>query len=607
MILAAACGDQGTAPGNGNQNEPPADDTTTVSAAVVDSVADELYVHLAAGEDVTPQVTNILAALMPVLGQADEGTIDSLLAIGQPLAVDFQAGLIAQSFQSGTMFSVDNFIDAAVDAGATPVAGTDPLTRDYLTALLTPLVQQSTFTVDDILPALVLALGRARLRQSGAESTDALWSDGQLDPLQLTLLLYAIQFAGSANASSAIMARTVAPAAHPSALAVRRSTVGASALKLPFFLNPKAIIGSIIGKLVKFPVGPVQSAKAVICTSIMLNSYKFQMAASERDLWHHDPSEPEHPYRSQITATLTFNFVPNGLGSWLLPKIGCTVPPLGAAPGKSVTWSVDDPLPDHGGLVDQQAQTDADGKAEATYQTVNEIVPAGLQTALEKSVTGLVQVRATGLVPAWKRLEYAVGVGVINPTDAAVRLNVQYHEPPQALDFTLQSTISVRNTTSGSYNIDVAVAGSGRMTLQQADELAYGGEIPVSYQSFAISAVDPMGCPQASPAGTTDGTVLAQMGILPDGSGQLGALVAVSPTSTPVERVTFECTDTPVQTEYFRGIFSALRLHAPTPGYIDSLEVVAPGDLERVINRTVQDDLLGTITEQTTVEMRVVQ
>jgi hypothetical protein len=116
-----------------------------------------------------------------------------------------------------------------------------------------------------------------------------------------------------------------------------------------------------------------------------------------------------------------------------------------------------------------------------------------------------------------------------------------------------------------------------------------------------------MGCPQAVPAGTTDGTVLAQMGILPDGSGQLGALVAVSPTSTPVERVIFECTDTPVQTEYFRGIFSVLRLRAPTPEYIDSLVVVAPGDLERSIDRTVQDDMLGTITEQTTVEMRVVQ
>jgi len=34
--------------------------------------------------------------------------------------------------------------------------------------------------------------------------------------------------------------------------------------------------------------------------------------------------------------------------------------------------------------------------------------------------------------------------------------------------------------------------------------------------------------------------------------------------------------------------------------------VVAPGDLKRTISRTVQDDQFGTITEQTTVEMRVV-
>jgi len=611
VILAAACGgDQSTAPGDGGPNVPPPTDTgpttvvdtTTVSAAVVDSVATALYAQLAAGGDVTPQVTDMLSALIPVLGQADESTIDSLLTLGQPLAADFQAALIAQSFQNGTMFSVDNFVDAAADAGATPVGGTGPLTREYFTAILTPLVQQQTFTVDDILPALVLALGRARVRQSGAVSTDPVWSDGQLDPLQLTLLLYAVQFAGSADASSALMARTAAPARAPSTLAIHPSMVGVSALKLPFFLRPRAIIGSIIGKLVKFPVGPIQSSKAVICLSIMMNSYKFQMSASQRDLWHRDPSHPEHPYQSQITAALTFNFVPNALGSWLLPKIGCSIPPVGAAPDKSVSWSVEDPLPDHGGLVDQQVQTDADGKAQATYQTVDEIVPAGLQTTLEKSVTGLVKVSVSGLVPAWKRLEATVGV--LTPTDGAVRLNVQYHEPPQTLDFTLQTTISVRNTAQGTENIDVAGGGSGQITLQRPDMLVYGGEIPFTYQNFDISTVDPMACQQVSPAGTTNGNMFAQLNPLPDSSGELAAAVIAS-SNPPIEQINVDCAGTE-RSNYLVLLWSALRLDSTPSGYIDSLVVVAPGDLKRTISRTVQDDNFGAITEQTTVEMRVV-
>jgi hypothetical protein len=607
--LAVACGgDQSTAPPDGPPNVPPpvdtgsgtTVDTATVPATVVDSVATELYLQVSAGEDVTPEIAGILGAFMPVLGEANEGTIDSLLAAGQPFAVDFQAGLIAQSFQSGTMFTVDNFIDAAADAGATALDGTTPITREYLTALLTPVAQQSTYTSVDILPALVLALGRARIRQTGAASTDAVWSDGLLDPLQTTLLMYAVQFAGADDAASSLVGPAATPAPTPSRFAPHPATIGQWALKLKGV--GFGIVGSIIGKLVEFPIGPIQSAQATVCASIMMNSYKLQMSASQRDLWHRDPSHPTHPYQSQITAALTFNFVPNALGSWLLPKIGCPIPPVGAAPGKSVTWSTEDPLPDHGGLIDQQLQTDANGQAQATYQTVAELVPGGLQATPEKSVTGLVKASASGLIPGWKRLEATLDY--LTPVDEGIRLNVQYHELPQALDVTFQTALSVRNSPAG-YNIDVAATGSGQIPLVRPDVVVYGADIPVSYQSFDISTVNPQGCDRVSPAGTTNGTMFAQLSLLPDSSGQLAAAVMASSTP-PIEHINVECAST-MQSNYLVTVFSAARLDDTPAGFIDSLVVVAPGDLKGTINRTVQDDQIGTITEQTTIELRVVQ
>ena len=96
--------------------------------------------------------------------------------------------------------------------------------------------------------------------------------------------------------------------------------------------------------------------------------------------------------------------------------------------------------------------------ARATYLTVGEPVPVLLQqNQLQQSATGTVDVRATGLVPGWSNLERAVGAGVLNPTDAGVRLNVLYYEFPK-LAFSMESRFVFADLFDGTYTSTMRAA-----------------------------------------------------------------------------------------------------------------------------------------------------
>jgi hypothetical protein len=630
LVLASACGgDSGTGPNLHDQ--PPVDttsqhdtttpadtgssaDTVTVSATTVNAAAVELYAMLATGQDASGAVTGVLQSFMPVLGAADSTVLDSLLAVGFPVATDFEVQLVAQALRDGDMVSLDNFIGAAAAAGATAEDPAGPLTREYLTAKFAPRVDQQTYTSGDIVPAMVLALGRARAQLSSEGLTDPVWGDDQLDALQTMLLLYAVDFSGAAEASSDVRSAGVplradrVGAARAALLAQELSTPAPLGPGGKFAINTWAL--SHVSKWIKFPLGYIGGTRAAICASVLLYSYKFRASQSQDELWHHDPSKPDHPYQSQLNTTLVFDFVPNTFGKIVLKAIDCPVPPPGPAAGKTVNWEIDDTLQIHGSLTRDEATTDANGQASSTYETVPELVPAAMQELAPKFAVGSWQVHATGLIPMWANLERSVDL-IANPTDTVIAaMVVNYHQLPTALNVTFHDTISSRQTDPGETNFDVTVHGTGQLVLTDSTHLAYQGQVSIGYDNFAVHVVDAGPCDEVSPAGTTPGQMLGltTADSSPDApSSWNGLKISLLPeTGDPMEKIQLGCDNPVVSSGFFVGAWSALRLTPPPPGSVDTVFTVGRGTLRRAISRTGPIDGLGTVTENGSIDLEAV-
>jgi hypothetical protein len=197
----------------------------------------------------------------------------------------------------------------------------------------------------------------------------------------------------------------------------------------------------------------VQAVGTSVCGSILLYGHKFQLSAQATDV-ERKHAHARRPVTTEITATLTFDFTPNSVAKvWLAaPLVGCTLPPNGPAAARTVLWTLNDPLGQHGALHGgTNSYTDGAGRAFATYRTFDETVPEALHPALlQKSATGTVDVRARGLIPGWSNLERAVGAGVYSPTDAGIRLTVFYYDMPR-LEYHMESYIRHTELFSGTY------------------------------------------------------------------------------------------------------------------------------------------------------------
>ena len=483
-VVAAvlACGgDTGTGPngsgGGGN------DTSLQVSAGELDSLAGALYAQVVAGQDVTSQVATVLGAMMPIVADGQTAYADSLIATGTPMLLPAQPAQVAAALTAGETVSVANFVAAADSAGAKLAGSSQPLTEDELTAVMASATRDSVYGVDDILPAVVLALGRARARATGAPITDAVWSDGQLDPLQTLLLLYAIDYAGADHAAAADRAdpRVAADiAASPDAPALGEETLAGWIAGKAKEKAGEMVTGKV-GEEIEFPLGKKDAAEASVCASVLLYSYKFSVTASPTALWHHDPNQPTHPWKSLVTAKLVFDFVPNEIGSHVLELIECPVPDAGAAPGRNVGWSLDDSLKAHGSFDLQQTVTDDNGEAVATYATIPEMVPTQFQLAMPKLTGGSVGIVATGLLPGkWANLEKGVGLGVWSPTESGVELHVQYYEMPKGIEVQIHSRLDGTGPADAWYG----VADADLQAAAGTPPALFAGAGPATYESF---------------------------------------------------------------------------------------------------------------------------
>ncbi len=410
---------QGTTTGRRRAVEPGLPPGTPVrnSAQALETVAKITYDALAAKEDLKPYIDGIMTAFgVPPLGEADASWAGIRYGDGLPLMFIPQVAEMADAFNDGGFVSLDSFIAAANDRGAKQKATNNPLTREYLSQVFAAYTGKVQYGPGQVLPAFVLALGRERARRSPPRNPDALWGDGLLDPLQLTLLLYSVSYAG---------AGPLPPQLTMTSQDMSSSSVNdrITASRIPGIAGGGPI-GAVIADAVQdqvtgevqdavgIPLDKKEAAQVSVCASLQLYGHKLKVKATPNLIYHKDG---EKPSSTRADATLTFeddywdNYAP--IDRWMLENLGnCKLPRRGSVGGKPLEWSVSDGLAAHGNYDVKSSQTDDDGHGFATWRTVDETTPKALRTfSNQRDAVGALIVRAGSLVPGWSGLERVVG------------------------------------------------------------------------------------------------------------------------------------------------------------------------------------------------------
>jgi len=380
------------------------------SAQALEEIAVGIYDALAAGQDLKPYIDGVMTAFgVPPLGEADVAEVDARFSQGLPLMFIPQVAEMADAFNDGGYISLDSFIASANEQGAKQKGTTDPLTRDYLSGKFAAYAGKTQYASGEVLPAFVLALGKERAKRFPPAIPDPLWGDALLDPVQLTLMLYAVSYSSAAPL----------PAQAPlvSAAAYRSGEL----LAAPF--NPKEWVKDqirdqvtgVVQDVIEVPLSTEDAAQVSVCASLLLYGHKVTVTATPGLIWHHQ-TDGTKPWSTVVSALLTFqddywdNYLP--IDRWMLDTLGnCTLPRRGPVEGKPIEWSVSSGLTAHGNYNITPAATDVDGKGVANWQAVLETTPLSRRTFdNQRDAVGAAIVRAGSLVPGWSTLERIVGL-----------------------------------------------------------------------------------------------------------------------------------------------------------------------------------------------------
>ena len=377
------------------------------SALALEGVAGKIYELLAAKEDLRPFIGGVMTAFgVTPLGEADLAALDSRFEGGLPLLFVPQVSEMADAFSDGGLLTLDSFIAAANAQGARQRGTTNLLTRDYLSEEFAAFAGKSQYETDEALPAFVLALGRERARRFPPPTPDPLWGDGLLDPLQLTLMLYAVSYSSEPPLPAQAPLLSVAGFTPVTSLAGAANPVGGQI---------KGKVTGAVQSVVELPLKKKEAAQVSVCASLLLYGHKVTVTSTP-DLIYHRQSDGSAPWSTRLDALLTFqddywdNYAP--IDRWLLEKAGnCILPRRGSVEGKPIVFSVSDGLVEHGSYSLTPSVTDDDGKAVANWQTVVETTPVARRTFdNQRDAVGAAIVRASSLVPGWSGLERVVGL-----------------------------------------------------------------------------------------------------------------------------------------------------------------------------------------------------
>jgi len=428
FLFLTACGGGGGGGTSDGTTPPPPTTATQNSAQALNGVALNLYDTLAAKQDLKPYISGVMTAFgVPPLGEADVATVDARFRQGLPLMFIPQVAEMADAFNDGGYISLDSFIASANEQGAKQKGTTNPLTRAYLNQKFAAFAGKTQYASGEVLPAFVLALGTERAKRFPPKNPDPLWGDGLLDPLQLTLMLYAVSYSSAAPLPA--QAPLLSVAAYSSAIVLT-----AAVNPIEEFVKDQ-INGKIEGTLqdaVEIPLDKKDAAQVSVCASLLLYGHKVKVTATPNLIWHHQ-TDGTVPWSTRVEALLTFqddywdNYAP--IDRWLLNNLAnCTLPRRGPVEGKPLVWAVSGGLIAHGNYNITPAATDADGKGVANWQTVKETTPKAQRTFdNQRDAVGAAIVRAGSLVPGWSGLERIVGLLKDTGNTGGAPITVMYY------------------------------------------------------------------------------------------------------------------------------------------------------------------------------------
>jgi hypothetical protein len=379
-------------------------DPTTSSASELRELAAAIYDAVETDGDVASYVEGVFLALDVKVFTEPTAELDDRLAQGHPVLFEPQMHEIADAFLDGGYVPLDSLLAAAAERGVAGPGGT-PLDRAAFDVGFAALAGKQEFTRTEALPAFVLTLAAERAARYGGD--DPLWGDGQLDPLQTTLLMYAFSYGDPARVSSPL--------------------VGAPGPRYSLPRGAKTIIdftrdrlqGQLEGKVVSWIEIPTDAdddaAKAILCASLQLYGHKMKVTAAPDLVYHQQADGPATPFATTITAVLTFeddwwdNRLP--IDQWLFNKLPeCKLQRRGTVPDKPLEWSVSDGLAGHGTYNFAASVTNDDGTGLGYWSTVVETTPIRRRVfANQRDAVGSLIVRAGSLVPGWSTVERAVG------------------------------------------------------------------------------------------------------------------------------------------------------------------------------------------------------
>jgi hypothetical protein len=405
LFVLLSCSSDTTSPTNNNDGDgppPSGDGQATATAQEVTEFAAGLYAAKTGAEAKQTLHDFFVKFGLPVLSSppAPAASPEAQSDVG-PYVLDVQIERVAEALVDGVLIDMESFFSSLYswDAVATkPPYGR--LSRQYITdritayGILDKLDAGDEFTTeDDLIPAMIIALGRERNKQSWIQETGQVWSgwDGQwhdpvwgdnfLDPVQFLMLSSAVLLSSAADSLG-----IGAPARGEDQI-YRTESGAAQVIAGKLARN---LIKGALAKDIEVPLGPGDAIEAAVCASINLFGYTFEIAVENSALARPfaDPTvdpeviDLEGPEVAAIQATLVYNPIPGDSR----PSF-CDDPGLFPTRNKPVTWEILGDINFHGNLDITPSQTDDFGKATATYRASLQAVPPYLRT-FKNEVTG---------------------------------------------------------------------------------------------------------------------------------------------------------------------------------------------------------------------------
>ncbi len=334
-----------------------------VDLSTIKTWTGNLYEALEDEQDLVPAIEDILSYFSPIFTTTDnsqEELIFECIYEGVPFFVDYQVEKIASGYSQGMMVEAQSYFDSMNQAGFEESTEIGLLYSQFVWANLQLLVSDPSmmprdeFYPHEVLPALLFYLSDERV-----DSYINPWGDEHLDPLQFTLLNYALNFAAvdmSGEVETALFGRRN----------IRRAVVGWA------------------GRIIGVPTSYKEAAKECLIAPQFLYSYLIDLEAQPELIYKKQTEKPSPPpYESQALVQVSFYHETGPFRQRLLDELDFELPENGPQADKPVEWTLQTPimwrrpedvdLAKHGDYSSMEIKTDEAGMARATYTAEDEI------------------------------------------------------------------------------------------------------------------------------------------------------------------------------------------------------------------------------------------